>query len=274
MIAAALASTSTPPPSPITSSSSAAWGRASPRSLRSPAGGSVQLLDEQGIVALGERLGRPAAEIRAEAAEYLEEMSSRQSALPREVWARLARLLHSRAYEMSYAPAEIERLRELNAAHPLVFLPTHRSNLDGFVLASLLHEQGFPQNHTLGGIDMAFWPLGPLGRRVGVIWIRRSFRDNHVYRWVLSRYLGHLVSKRSNLEWYIEGGRSRTGKLLPPRLGLLRYLVDAVEESGVQDVHLVPVSITYDQLHEVAEMPAESRGAVKRAEGLGWLLGY
>ena len=155
-----------------------------------------------------------------------------------------------------------------------MFLPSHRSNLDGYVMAALLHDQGLPPNHTLGGINMAFWPIGPLGRRVGVIWIRRSFRDNEVYKFVLRRYLGFLVSKRFNLEWYIEGGRSRTGKLLPPRLGLFNYLADAVEEQGIDDVHVVPVSIVYDELQEVHEMTTESRGAAKPAEGLPWLIGF
>jgi glycerol-3-phosphate O-acyltransferase len=107
-----------------------------------------------------------------------------------------------------------------------------------------------------------------------VIWIRRAIREDPVYRWVLRQYLSYLVGRRFNLEWYIEGGRTRTGKLLPPKMGLLRYLVDAIEEAGIDDVHVVPVSIVYDQLEEVAEMTAESRGAAKPTEGLRWLLGY
>jgi glycerol-3-phosphate O-acyltransferase len=229
---------------------------------------------EDGIAALAEQLRRPPAEVRAEALGYLEEMACTQSPLARELWARWARGLYSRAYELCFDPAAVERLRELGKKHPLVFLPSHRSNLDGYVLASLLHEQGFPPNHTLGGINMAFWPLGAVGRRVGVIWIRRTIRDNSVYRWVLRQYLGYLVGKRFNLEWYIEGGRTRSGKLRPPKMGLLRYLVDAIEDAGIADVRIVPVSIVYDQLEEVAEMTAESRGAVKRAEGLRWLVGY
>jgi glycerol-3-phosphate O-acyltransferase len=229
---------------------------------------------EDGIRALAHDLDRPAVEVREEALSYLEEMVSRQNPLAREIWARWARGLYARAYELSFEPAALERLRALNAEHPLVFLPTHKSNLDGYVMASLLYEQGFPPNHTLGGINMAFWPLGPLGRRVGVIWIRRTIRDNPVYRWVLRQYLGYLVGKRFNLEWYIEGGRTRTGKLLPPKMGLLRYLVDAIQDSGVDDVQIVPVSVVYDQLEEVAEMTAESRGAVKHSEGLRWLIDY
>ena len=79
---------------------------------------------------------------------------------------------------------------------------------------------------------------------------------------------------RFNLVWYMEGGRSRTGKLRPPRHGLLRYVADAVERGRVEDVFVVPVSITYDQLREVSLMAAEQRGAAKRGEGLSWLATY
>src|SRR5205807_71153 len=105
------------------------------------------------------------ADVRAQALGYLEEMATTQSPLMRELWARWARLMYSRAYELTYDQAVLDRLRRLGSEHPLVFLPTHKSNLDGYVLASLLYEQGFPPNHTLGGINMAFWPLGAVGRR-------------------------------------------------------------------------------------------------------------
>jgi glycerol-3-phosphate O-acyltransferase len=237
-----------------------------------------ELASDAGFVAgaelLAAHLGREADGVVADARAYLEEMATEQQRLARDLWTQWSRFMYSRGYELSVDQAALEELRELSTSHPLVFLPSHRSNLDGYVMASLLHEHGFPPNHTLGGINMAFWPLGPIGRRVGVIWIRRSFRDNEVYKYVLRRYLGYLVSKRFNLEWYIEGGRSRTGKLLPPRLGLFNYLADAVEELGIDDVRVVPVSIVYDELQEVGEMTTESRGRKKDPEGLPWLIQF
>ena len=156
----------------------------------------------------------------------------------------------------------------------MVFLPSHKSNLDGFVMSSVTYEHGFPANHIVGGINMGFWPLGPLGRRVGVVWIRRSFGGDDVYKFALRRYLAHLASKRFNLEWYIEGGRSRTGKLLPPKMGLLNYLAKGVAEAGVEEIMLVPVSIVYDRLNELVEVTAQVRGAKKRPEGTRWLVRY
>lgn len=227
-----------------------------------------------GAAQLARRLGRTPAEVTAEAGAALTELASIQNRFARDVWVQMARRLWNRAYRLEVDTAGMERVRELGRQYPLVFLPSHKSNLDGFVMATVMYDYGFPQNHVIGGKNMGFWPLGTLGRRVGVVWIRRSFGGDEVYKFALRRYLAHLASKRFNLEWYIEGGRSRTGKLLPPRMGLLNYLAQGVEEAGVPDVMLVPVSIVYDRLQEVIEMTAESRGAIKRPEGLLWLLDY
>jgi glycerol-3-phosphate O-acyltransferase len=121
---------------------------------------------------------------------------------------------------------------------------------------------------------MSFWPIGPLGKRAGLVFIRRSFGEDHVYKFAVREYFGYLVAKRFNLEWYIEGGRSRTGKLRPPRYGLLRYLVAALDDGRADNVYLVPTSITYEQLEEVGAMADEQSGARKQAEGLRWLAGY
>lgn len=235
------------------------------------------LSDARFVAALDElavRLEEPRDAIAQDAAACLEEMQTSQQRLARAVWARWATYLYSRAYTLSFDADALERIRVLGKDRPLVFLPSHRSNLDGYVMASLLHQQGFPGNHTLGGINMAFWPIGPLGRRSGVIWIRRSFRDDEVYKLTLRHYVGHLARQGKNLEWYIEGGRTRTGKLLPPKLGLFNYVADAVEDLGADGVHVIPTSIVYDELPEVEEMTTESTGAVKPAEGLGWLLRF
>jgi glycerol-3-phosphate O-acyltransferase len=155
----------------------------------------------------------------------------------------------------------------------VVFLPTHKSNLDHLVLQYMLYENGHPPNHTAGGINMNFFPVGPLVRRSGVFFIRRSFKDNPVYKFVLRHYIDYLIEKRFSLEWYIEGGRSRSGKLLPPRFGLLAYVVDAYRRGKSEDVVLIPVSIAYDQISDVPDYAAEQSGAAKKRESFGWFLG-
>ena len=150
--------------------------------------------------------------------------------------------------------------------------PSHRSYLDPLVLAGVLRGTASRRNHVLGGINMAFWPIGPLAqaRRASLHPAQRS-ATTQVYKLDAARVLRATWSrKRFNLEWYIEGGRSRTGKLRPPRYGLLAYLVRRRSTSGdVDDVYLVPVSIAYDQLQEVGAMAAEAaRRRRSRAEGL------
>jgi glycerol-3-phosphate O-acyltransferase len=138
----------------------------------------------------------------------------------------------------------------------------------------VLARHDLPANHVVGGSNLNFWPVGPLARRAGVVFIRRSFGQDEIYKTVVAEYFGYLLSKRFNLEWYFEGGRSRTGKLRAPRYGLLHYVAEALQSGRAEDVYLVPVSITYDRLAEVSQMAAEQAGAVKKKEGLTWLARY
>ncbi|GAA4796240.1 hypothetical protein GCM10023200_35410 [Actinomycetospora chlora] len=228
--------------------------------------------------ALAGELGLDTDEVLARTADCLAEMAAVQSPPAIEAFRSVMSPLHRKAWDVDVDTTSLENLREQGRSRPLVFLPSHRSYADPLVLAEVLHAHDFPRNHVLGGNNLAFWPLGTLGRRAGIVFIRRSFGDDAVYKFAVREYFAHLLDKRFNLEWYIEGGRTRTGKLRPPRYGLLRYLVDAAdhleEGSPGADPLLVPVSIHYDQLHEVGALAAEQGGAGKKAEGLGWLAGY
>jgi glycerol-3-phosphate O-acyltransferase len=226
------------------------------------------------VRALAERLERPEEEVLAEAVADLGGLVAAIDPAAVELFRSIFRPLHSRAWTVEADTAGLARLRELNRRHPLVFLPSHRSYVDPLVLADVLARHDFPRNHVLGGDNLSFWPLGALAKRAGIVFIRRAFGDDGVYKLAVREYFAFLLAKRFNLEWYMEGGRSRTGKLRPPRHGLLRYVADAVERGRVEDVFVVPVSITYDQLREVSLMAAEQRGAAKRGEGLSWLASY
>ena len=226
------------------------------------------------LASLAERLECPEEELRARATAALGGLVAAVDPAAVEVFTGMFRPLHSRAWDVQADTAGLARLRELNRRHPLVFLPSHRSYVDPLVLADVLTAHDFPRNHVLGGDNLAFWPLGALAKRAGIVFIRRSFGDDQVYKLAVREYFAFLLAKRFNLEWYMEGGRSRTGKLRPPRHGLLRYVADAVERGRVGEVLLVPVSITYDQLREVSLMAAEQGGAAKRGEGLSWLASY
>ncbi len=183
--------------------------------------------------------------------------------------------MHTNAWSLDVDQAALRRLEALSRDNMLVFLPTHRSYADPFILTQLISSSALPRNYILGGDNIGFWPMGSVVRRSGAILIRRSFGDDRVYKLMIKEYLAYLARSGGNLEWYMEGGRSRTGKLRPPMYGLLRYLGQALSVESSKSVILVPVAITYDQLHEIWGMAAEETGKAKKAkEGLPWLANY
>jgi glycerol-3-phosphate O-acyltransferase len=227
----------------------------------------------EGAAELARELDCPPEEVLDRAKTALGEMVAGQSRTAIDAWDQFGRFL-ARAHRIEVDDERIAELRELGRRHSLVFLPSHRSYLDPLVLRPALLAHGLPPNHVIGGLNVSFWPVGPVTRRSSYVFIRRKFRDDEVYKWTLRQYLAYLARKRFNLEWYIEGGRSRTGKLRAPRYGILSYLVDGVRQRSDTDAILVPTSITYEQLHEVGDMAAQSRGAAKVKEDLPWLVGY
>ncbi|HLK11135.1 MAG TPA: glycerol-3-phosphate 1-O-acyltransferase [Candidatus Binatia bacterium] len=226
------------------------------------------------VARLAAELGLPDRTALRRAARVLREIAATHSPYVIDLSAHLIRFLYRRAYGdvLDYDRAQLARIYSLAQRHPVVFLPSHKSNLDHLVLQYALHENGHPPNHTAGGINMNFFPVGALVRRSGVFFIRRSFKGDPLYKLVLRHYVDFLVEKRFPLEWYIEGGRSRSGKLLPPRFGLLAMVVDAYRRGKAEDVHLIPVAIAYDQIQDVGDYAAEQRGAAKQRESLRWFL--
>ncbi len=219
---------------------------------------------------------RPVGDVVAELHADLREMVATHGGPAGDVFLHIARLFDRRGYRgrVQVDPAQVARLQDLNRRYPVALLPSHRSYIDPVVLASVLQRAAIPPTYKLGGINVAFWPMGPMGRRAGLIFIRRSFRDDPVYKLALREYVGWLAEHRQNLEWYIEGGRTRTGKLRDPRLGLLAYLVDAVRDDRCDDFVLQPVSIVYDELLDVEEHARSATGAAKTPESLGRLVAY
>lgn len=237
-----------------------------------------QIMDKPGFQAdlenLAVKLDRDTEAVTDDAGDALEELVAVQSPLALELFRSILRPMHAKAWDVDADSGAFDRLRELNRSHSLVFLPSHRSYVDPLILGDVLLDHDMPPNHTLGGDNLSFWPFGTLGRRAGIVFIRRSFGGDEVYKQVVRHYLAHLMAKRFNLEWFMEGGRTRTGKLRQPRYGILTYLVDALDLEPGADPVLVPVSLVYEQLHEVSEMAAEEQGGAKQTEGLAWTLRY
>lgn len=228
----------------------------------------VDAVDE---VADREGMSRDDAHRTAE--RYLREIAATHSPYVIDVIAGLIQWLYKQGYgEIKYSPDQVQAIAALGQSHPIVFLPSHRSNLDRLSLQFMLWENDLPPNHTAGGINLNFFPVGPLIRRTGVFFIRRSFRDNELYKSVLRSYLDYLMEKHFPLEFYLEGGRSRSGKLMPPQMGLLSYLAGSHRRGHADDIKLIPVSIAYDQIQDVPDYTREAQGKEKEKESVRWLL--
>ncbi|NUQ12094.1 MAG: redoxin domain-containing protein, partial [Gemmatimonadaceae bacterium] len=165
---------------------------------------------------------------------------------------------------------DVERIRAAYRDGATVLVPCHRSHLDYVLISSQLFERDVMIPHVVAGENLSFFPLGPLLRRVGAVFIKRSFSGDRVFPAVFSAYLRQLIRDEFPLEFFIEGGRSRTGKLLPPKLGVLSMVMDAAAEARAdRRVTLLPVAISYEQIAEEGAYARELDGGRKQAEDLG-----
>ncbi len=161
-----------------------------------------------------------------------------------------------------------ERIRQLaHDGHELVYVPCHRSHMDYLLLSYVLYHQGLVPPHIAAGINLNFWPAGPAFRRLGAFFIRRTFKGNKLYSTVFREYLGELFSRGYSVEYFVEGGRSRTGRLLDPKTGTLSMTIQAMLRGGTRPITLVPIYIGYEHVMEVGTYAKELRGATKEKEG-------
>ena len=161
-----------------------------------------------------------------------------------------------------------ERVRQLaQDGHEIVYVPCHRSHMDYLLLSYVLYHQGLVPPHIAAGINLNFWPAGPIFRRLGAFFIRRTFKGNKLYATVFREYLGELFSRGYSVEYFVEGGRSRTGRLLDPKTGTLAMTLQAMLRGGNRPITLVPIYIGYEHVMEVGTYAKELRGAAKEKEG-------
>ena len=228
------------------------------------------------VEALAKAQQRAPSELWDEAEQYFGELVATPSTFFIDWMGKVSRFMASLGYRepIECDPENVAQARRWVRDYPSALLWTHKSHVDGVALMSVMYENDFPLAHSMGGINMAFAGVGYLGRKAGVIYIRRTFQDNALYKLVFRHYLGYLMAKRFPFSWAFEGTRSRVGKLMPPRYGLLKYVLEAAKATGAEDLHLIPVCISYDLIGEAAEYASEQAGQSKQAESLGWFLGY
>lgn len=160
----------------------------------------------------------------------------------------------------------IDEVRQAARRGPVVFLPCHKSHADYLVLSQALYSSALNTPVIAAGDNLNFWPAGPILRRGGAFFIRRSFRGRKLYSALVEAYLRKLVAEGFNIEFFIEGGRSRTGKLLNPKLGLLSMIIDGALSAHVRELQIVPVSISYERVVEERSYVQEIIGGEKQKE--------
>ena len=166
----------------------------------------------------------------------------------------------------------VEKLKEASRKGTLILLPSHKSHIDYLFLSYVFFKNDMQVPLIAAGDNLAFFPLGSVFRRAGAFFIRRKVAGDRLYGAVLDAYVHKVVHEGWAVEFFLEGGRSRTGKLLPPKLGLLAMVVDAAFEHPERPIYFVPVSIGYERLVETKSYVKELGGGEKEKESVAGLV--
>jgi glycerol-3-phosphate O-acyltransferase len=181
----------------------------------------------------------------------------------------------SRLWNRVYDGVELHHeqvLRDVAPGNELVFVPCHRSHMDYLLLSYIIYVTGFPVPHIAAGVNLNMPVLGRFLRKGGAFFIRRTFKGNSLYPVVFMKYLGAMMARGHSLEYFVEGGRSRTGRLLDPRTGMLSMTVRSFLRDPVRPVIFLPVYFGYERLVEGQTYIDELSGRPKEKESVLGLL--
>jgi glycerol-3-phosphate O-acyltransferase len=165
-----------------------------------------------------------------------------------------------------------ERVRDLATDYELIYVPCHRSHVDYLLLSYVIYKRGLSIPYVAAGDNLDVPVLGPLLRGAVAFYIRRSFRGNALYTAVLREYMHTLITRNTPIEYFIEGGRSRSGRLLPPKMGMLAMTVHSQLRQTNKPVVFIPTYIGYERIMEGGTYVGELKGKPKESESLIGLL--
>ncbi len=203
----------------------------------------------------------------------LNQIAARLSATVVAVLAPLMNWVFNRIYDgIEVDEAGLDRALKAASKGSVVICPSHKSHVDYLVMSYVLWSRGYTVPVVAAGANLSFFPLGPIFRRGGAFFLRRSFKGDKVYTATFRAYIKKLVHDGIHQEFFPEGGRSRTGKLLTPKLGLFTWEVDAILEGAAKDLYFIPVSIDYEKVVESGSYSKELAGGEKKPEDLKALL--
>jgi len=211
------------------------------------------------------------ADLREKARNYALEIAADISYPTIRVIERLLKWLWHRIYdgiELNHA----ELLHAVAKEKEVIYVPCHRSHFDYLLLGYIVYEQGLQLPHIAAGINLNLPVVGPILRRGGAFFLRRSFRGNRLYAAVFDAYLHEILIRGHSIEYFVEGGRSRTGRLLAPKGGMLAMSVHSYIKDPRRPVVFVPIYFGYEKLIEGGAFISELGGAEKKSESLFGLI--
>ena len=228
----------------------------------------------QTLEQIASRSGKDVRTLEREARRHLNAIAARLHPTVLAVLAPMMGWMFDRIYDgIDVDEAALERaLQAGRAGAPVILCPSHKSHVDYLVMSWVLWKRGFQVPVVAAGANLSFFPLGPLLRRAGAFFLRRSFGSDRIYTATFKAYVRKLVRDGVLQEFFPEGGRSRTGKLLPAKLGLLGWEVDAVLDGARNDLAFVPVAIDYEKIVEGSSYSKELLGGEKQPEDVGALI--
>ncbi|HYV66286.1 MAG TPA: 1-acyl-sn-glycerol-3-phosphate acyltransferase, partial [Myxococcales bacterium] len=225
------------------------------------------------LAELSRERGRADDSLDREARKDLREIAARYNPLGIDVLKRIIAWVFRRIYDgVDVDEAGMKRLAEAGTRAPLILCPSHKSHFDYLVLSVVCDDYGLQPPHIAAGDNLNFWPVGRFLRMGGAFFIRRTFKGDRVYSAVMQAYVKRLLRDGFTQEFFVEGGRSRTGKLLPPKLGMLTLEVEAWLSGVRPDVVFAPISISYEKIAEAGSYQHELLGGEKQKEDAKALL--
>ncbi len=205
-------------------------------------------------------------QVQKEAVKILDEIAADVKPSYLKTLSRLLAWLWKRLYNKGIDVNNAKVVRELSLnGHEIVYVPNHRSHIDYLLLSYILYHEGLATPYIAAGVNLNFFPAGKIFRSSGAFFIRRTFKGNKLYATLFKSYLAELFHQGYPVEYFIEGGRSRTGRILPPKTGMMAMTLDAISETN-RPISIVPVYIGYDNVIEVDTYMKELKGAKKEKE--------
>ncbi len=211
--------------------------------------------------------------VRKEASAYIMEIASNYSLRMIHMFDKTLTWMFKHIFEGIVIDQDgLDMLKEESKKAPLILAPCHKSHLDYLLLSYIMFRNNMPCPQIAAGKNLSFWPLGPIFRGGGAFFLRRSFKGDPLYSRIFSAYIEKLLSQSFNIEFFIEGGRSRTGKLLSPKFGLLSMFINAHRKKTCEDLLFAPVYVGYDRVLEEDAYLNEIEGGKKNPENLSQLI--